>query len=266
MSPCHVAEFSQLRLMQACTARANALCVRLHQDPALLTSPFLSPPPPRLVPVAAHGARSSQRRGMEDRHVVVHDFNTLFNVQATSYYAVFDGHAGQDAAVFSAAHVHQFLAESTYYPADPVNALKDAILRTDNYYLKKVKFESRYQSGTTALCALLRGRMLHVAWVGDSQAVLVRNGRAEMLVDPHKPKRPDEERRIVELGGLVLFHGMWRVNGQLAVSRAIGKLYLCPLFKYLFCHKNVPNVGSLSIHSIVLFMPFVFNSSTSDLI
>jgi protein phosphatase 1E len=56
---------------------------------------------------------------------------------------VFDGHAGQDAAVFSAAHVHQFLAESVHYPADPVAALKDAILRTDKYYLKKVKLEVR---------------------------------------------------------------------------------------------------------------------------
>jgi serine/threonine protein phosphatase PrpC len=67
--------------------------------------------------------------------------NVLQDDTPASYYAVFDGHAGQDAAIFSAAHVHQFLAESPYYPADPVNALKDAILRTDNLYLKKVKFE-----------------------------------------------------------------------------------------------------------------------------
>jgi serine/threonine protein phosphatase PrpC len=65
--------------------------------------------------------------------------------------------------------------------------------------------------------------MMHVAWVGDSQAVLVRKGKAESVVDPHKPKRPDEEARINQQGGIVLFHGMWRVNGQLAVSRAIGK-------------------------------------------
>lgn len=68
--------------------------------------------------------------------------------------------------------------------------------------------------------------MMHVAWVGDSQAVLVRKGKAESVVDPHKPKRPDEEARINQQGGIVLFHGMWRVNGQLAVSRAIGKINL----------------------------------------
>ncbi|CAB3370223.1 Hypothetical predicted protein [Cloeon dipterum] len=223
-------QFSQLRLMQACMARVNALCVRLHQAPEM----FVPPPSPKFTPVASHAVRSSQRRGMEDRHVVVNDFNGIFNVQddtSASFYAVFDGHAGADAAIFSASHVHQFLAESQFYPSNPVEALKDAILRTDNLYLKKVAAEPRYQSGTTALCTLLRGKMLHVAWVGDSQAVLVRNGKAESVVDPHKPKRPDEEARIHQQGGVVIFHGMWRVNGQLAVSRAIGdanfKPYVC---------------------------------------
>lgn len=33
----------------------------------------------------------------------------------------------------------------------------------------------------------------------------------------------DEQKRIEQAGGVVLFYGAWRVNGQLAVSRAIGK-------------------------------------------
>jgi len=33
----------------------------------------------------------------------------------------------------------------------------------------------------------------------------------------------DENSRIESLGGSVIFWGTWRVNGQLAVSRAIGK-------------------------------------------
>ncbi|GFO27791.1 protein phosphatase 1e, partial [Plakobranchus ocellatus] len=32
----------------------------------------------------------------------------------------------------------------------------------------------------------------------------------------------DERRRIEELGGCVLFFGAWRVNGNIAVARAIG--------------------------------------------
>jgi hypothetical protein len=62
--------------------------------------------------------------------------------------------------------------------------------------------------------------------------VLVRKGKAESVVDPHKPKRPDEEARITRQGGIVLFHGMWRVNGQLAVSRAIGKICFWEIYSF----------------------------------
>ncbi len=45
------------------------------------------------------------------------------------------------------------------------------------------------QSGTTCVVTLLRGDQLHVAWLGDSQAVLVRDGAPVILMDPHKPER-----------------------------------------------------------------------------
>lgn len=55
----------------------------------------------------------------------------------TSYYAVFDGHAGTDAAIYSVSHLHQFLAESSFYPTNPERALKDAFSRTDKLFLEK---------------------------------------------------------------------------------------------------------------------------------
>lgn len=46
-------------------------------------------------------------------------------------------------------------------------------------------------SGTTAVVALLRPKekTLYVAWVGDSQALLVNQGRVLQIVNPHKPSR-----------------------------------------------------------------------------
>ena len=35
----------------------------------------------------------------------------------------------------------------------------------------------------------------------------------------------DEKKRIENLGGAVIHWGTWRVNGQLAVSRAIGEYF-----------------------------------------
>ena len=39
------------------------------------------------------------------------------------------------------------------------------------------------------MVALIRGNVLTVAWLGDSQAILVREGHGIQLVHPHKPDR-----------------------------------------------------------------------------
>ena len=68
-----------------------------------------------------------------------------------------------------------------------------------------------------------------MANVGDSRGVLVhRSGRVTPLSVDHAPDRPDEERRIRSLGGRVIHWGRWRVQGILAVSRAIGDVKLQP--------------------------------------
>lgn len=53
------------------------------------------------------------------------------------YYAVFDGHGGQDAAAYCATHLHQYLVESVHYPTDPECALRDAFLTTDAQFIAK---------------------------------------------------------------------------------------------------------------------------------
>ncbi|KAK6312700.1 hypothetical protein J4Q44_G00160470 [Coregonus suidteri] len=80
----------------------------------------------------------------------------------------------------------------------------------------------RLRSGSTGVAVLLQGEWLHVAWLGDSQSMLVRRGQDVTLMDPHKPEREDEKQRIEDLGGCIVFMGCWRVNGTYAVSRAIG--------------------------------------------
>ena len=58
-----------------------------------------------------------------------------------------------------------------------------------------------------------------VAHSGDSRAVLCRGGKAFPLTRDHKPQVRSESQRIIERGGFVR-NG--RVNGELALSRAIG--------------------------------------------
>ena len=61
---------------------------------------------------------------------------------------------------------------------------------------------------------------LHVAFVGDSTAVLCRGSRAQCLCpELHRPTNPSEKRRIEAAGGKV---SSGRVFGLLSVSRSFG--------------------------------------------
>lgn len=77
--------------------------------------------------------------------------------------------------------------------------------------------------GTTATVVVICGEELTVAHVGDSRAVLCSSGAAIPISEDHRPGRADEMSRIESAGGLILkVGGTYRVNGVLAVSRAIG--------------------------------------------
>lgn len=78
--------------------------------------------------------------------------------------------------------------------------------------------------GTTATLAAFVGGEMHIAHVGDSRAVISSEEEgARRLFEDHRPSRRDELERIEAAGGLVIeVSGTWRVNGVLAVSRAIG--------------------------------------------
>ena len=74
--------------------------------------------------------------------------------------------------------------------------------------------------GTTAVLALITAdKRIIVANAGDSRAVLCRGGQAIPLSHDHKPFIKVEHDRIVGAGGFVQ---AGRVNGNLALSRAIG--------------------------------------------
>jgi protein phosphatase PTC1 len=69
----------------------------------------------------------------------------------------------------------------------------------------------------------LRHRVLYTANVGDARIVLCRNGKALRLSYDHKGSDENEGKRIANAGGLILNN---RVNGVLAVTRALGDAYM----------------------------------------
>ncbi|XP_024394745.1 protein phosphatase 2C 57 isoform X2 [Physcomitrium patens] len=172
------------------------------------------------------------REEMEDEIAVVVDGPNGF-----SYAAIFDGHAG----VFSA----KFLRDELYkeclkalkggglLKSDDLHEAEEAIsrafLQTDKRLisrLEKSKKIEEAESGSTATVLFVRSNRFVVAHVGDSRAVLSRNGIAQNLTSDHRPFGRDKKsfleiKRIQEAGGWVS-HG--RVCGTLSVSRAFGDI------------------------------------------
>jgi len=74
-------------------------------------------------------------------------------------------------------------------------------------------------AGCTATTLLITQTELYCANSGDSRTVLSRAKQAVPLSEDHKPDDPQERKRIYNANGFV---EDGRVNGQLALSRALG--------------------------------------------
>ena len=86
------------------------------------------------------------------------------------------------------------------------------------------------RSGSTAIAVIVTNTHILFANCGDSRAVLSRSGGIVAFATlDHKPYNVDEKTRIERAGGSVIIQ---RVNGSLAVSRALGD----------FDYKRVPNL------------------------
>lgn len=249
------------------------------------------PTKPGLHWAAGASSRLGPRNTNEDRYVAVnsmgkaHNYssansspsagvgygpnNTGSTVHSTGspddygFFAVYDGHCGNQAAQFLQDHLHQRTYKHSCYPHDMETALGQTCVAMDKEFLELCD-ERRWYAGTTALGVVLMDNRLVMFNIGDCVAVLASSGAsAKVLNTPHKPGQPDEEKRIRRANGWITeerelymgrLHRMdlsdpvvrdkaqqvtWvtihRVCGELAVSRSIGD----PDYKRFVPHEKV---------------------------
>ncbi|KAK4282600.1 hypothetical protein QN277_013958 [Acacia crassicarpa] len=172
------------------------------------------------------------RRYMEDEHIMIDDLSShlgsLYKFpKPSAFYAVFDGHGGPEAAAYIRKNVIRFIFEDASFPQssevdnvflqDLENSLRKAFLLADSALADDCSVSS--SSGTTALAALIFGRLLMVTNAGDCRAVLCRSGEAIDMSQDHRPIYPSERRRVEESGGFI---DDGYLNGVLSVTRALG--------------------------------------------
>ncbi|EKD14436.1 protein phosphatase 2C [Drepanopeziza brunnea f. sp. 'multigermtubi' MB_m1] len=178
-----------------------------------------------------YGVSSMQgwRISMEDAHAAVLDLQSVAEDKKNtkpkdaesrlSFFGVYDGHGGDKVALFAGENIHPIIAkQDAFKKGDLEQALKDGFLATDRAILSDPRYEEEV-SGCTASVAIVSATQIFVGNAGDSRSVLGVKGRAKPLSFDHKPQNEGEKARITAAGGFVDFG---RVNGNLALSRAIG--------------------------------------------
>lgn len=164
----------------------------------------------------ASSAMQGWRISMEDAHTTE---LTLKDKLGFSFFGVYDGHGGQNIAKYSGAHLHERIARDPAFSNDIDTAMKNGFLGTDEDLRNDPQF-SNDPSGCTAVTAIITpDNWVYVGNAGDSRAVISIKGDATEMSDDHKPVKKEESTRITKAGGFVEFG---RVNGNLALSRAIG--------------------------------------------
>lgn len=184
-------------------------------------------------------AMQGWRTGMEDAHTT---FPDLDRPSQLSFFGVFDGHGGKEVALFCQKNLHlSFQSTPEYARGDIGQALKRAFLEMDEKiqtkdgrselagYMQHSDNEDDNEpdeylernAGCTSVVAVIKGTTLTVANAGDSRCVLCRGGVAVDMSLDHKPGHDIETQRILKAGGFI---NDGRVNGSLALSRAIGDL------------------------------------------
>ena len=166
-------------------------------------------------------AMQGWRMEMEDAHVC----NTSFALKDHSFFGVFDGHAGPKVSQYCSQHLLDCIVENIKPTQDTVTdkvkeGIKQGFLKLDEQLQKLPQWASgEDRSGTTAIVTMVTPKKIIWANCGDSRGLLCRDGKVVFATQDHKPYNPDEKSRIERAGGTVM---MQRVNGSLAVSRALG--------------------------------------------
>ncbi|KAF0852991.1 mitochondrial putative pyruvate dehydrogenase phosphatase (PDP) [Andalucia godoyi] len=179
-----------------------------------------------------------RRSYMEDVTSVIPSFMGLQSLFA----GVFDGHSGKRASVFAAdllpKTLSKLLMDNGLASVDPVEqeqrfldivarCMREAVLLTDKSFCKLATMQ-QWTDGTTAVAAFIHSGHMFLSNTGDSRAVLCSKSQGAFpLTRDHKPDDPAEAERISSVGGFVKFSsGAYRVNGILAMSRAVGDCFL----------------------------------------
>lgn len=191
--------------------------------------------------LASAGIGLSCRKGMKAEAPNQDCYTVVIQDSAFKLFAVFDGHGpkGHDISGFTAENLVKLFLRNPARTTSPETALREAFVDTQAIIdeLTRTGQISGGDSGTTGTVAYMPAgaSLLHMAHVGDSRAVICRQGPTDKscvamdLTVDHKPDLKEERERIEKAGGHVVFDGYFNYRvyssdgrGGLNMSRSLG--------------------------------------------
>jgi len=185
------------------------------------TSPDNSPRTTQTIKPIEWGISQMQgtRPTQEDRFVVD---------EKLGLYALLDGHGGENAVTLAAEKLPEVVKK--YFKTKPSLVWPTVMSDLDNILLRtkvgKMFHKKPTTGGTTVIAAIIKDGIATIANVGDSRAILIRDGNVLAYTTDFKPNYLEEKQRIEAAGGTVIGNRLIALNEdpslEMGVSRALG--------------------------------------------
>lgn len=209
-------------------------------------------------PIVRFGQAAQSRKG-EDYFLIKTDSLRVPSNSSTAFsvFAIFDGHNGKAAAVFTRENLLNHvisalpsgLSRDEWLQALP-RALVSGFVKTDK------EFQSRGEtSGTTATFVIVDGWTVTVACVGDSRCILDTSGGSvsNLTVDHRLEDNTEERERVTASGGEV---------GRLSI---VGGVEIGPLRCWPGGLCLSRSIGDMDVGEFIVPVPFVKQVKLSNL-
>ena len=126
-----------------------------------------------------------------------------------SYFAVFDGHGGEECAEFLKNNYLNYLVENPNFPFDIKLSMIETFQKIEEAFFKlhckEDNLEESDKSGSCALVLIIFDNKLYIANIGDSRAIMSVNGgtKVRQLTADQKPDNLKEFERAIKNGSKI---------------------------------------------------------------
>ncbi len=143
-------------------------------------------------------ATAGRRPQMEDVSQYITEFGPKGDCML---FAIFDGHAGKEVAKHCANWLYKIIQTHPEFETNTEKALIDSF---ENFNKSEIIQKTQpINCGSCAIVVIIKNNKIYSANLGDSKAILCKNGKAIKLSNDHSVNSESECERVIKAGGYI---------------------------------------------------------------